>query len=92
MCCVLSTLLLIGPRATILVWWLVNQQRWNLAFDNFLWALVGFLFAPWTTLAYVLVFPQGITGFDYIWLAIGLLMDLSAWFGGGYSNRRRWNH
>ncbi len=42
----LSTPLLIGPRATILVWWLVNQPRWNLAFDNFLWALVGFLFAP----------------------------------------------
>lgn len=92
MCCVLSTLLLIGPRATILVWWLINQPRWNLAFENFLWALVGFLFAPWTTLAYVLVFPQGINGFDYIWLAIGLMIDLSSWFGGGYSNRRRWSH
>ncbi len=27
MCCVLSTLLLIGPRATILVWWIEQIIR-----------------------------------------------------------------
>jgi hypothetical protein len=38
---------------------------------------------------YVLVYPGGINGFDYIWLAIGLAMDAFSWFGGGYTNRGR---
>jgi len=38
---------------------------------------------------YVLVYPAGITGFDYIWLGIGVAMDLFSWFGGGYTNRDR---
>jgi hypothetical protein len=89
MCCVVAALFAIGPRAAILLWWLVEPVRWNAAFDNFVWPFVGFLVAPWTTLAYVLVYPAGITGFDYIWLGLGVAFDLFSWFGGGYTNRRR---
>ena len=89
MCCVVAALFALGPRAAILIWWLVQPVRWNEAFDTFLWPLVGFLILPWTTLMYVLVFPAGIDGFDYIWLGIGVAMDLFAWFGGGYTNRDR---
>ena len=89
MCCVIASLFALGPRAAILLWWLVEPVRWNQAFDSFLWPLLGFLVAPWTTLAYVLVYPAGITGFDYVWLALGIGMDLSTWFGGGYTNRSR---
>ena len=88
MCCVVAALFALGPRAAILIWWLVQPVRWNEAFDTFLWPLVGFLILPWTTLMYVLVFPLGITGFDYIWLAIGVAMDAFSWFG-GYRNRDR---
>ena len=66
MCCILAALFAFGPRAAILVWWLVDQVRWNQAFDTFLWPLAGFLVAPWTTLMYVAVFPAGIDGFDWI--------------------------
>jgi hypothetical protein len=38
---------------------------------------------------YVLVYPAGITGFDYVWLVIGIAMDVFSWFGGGYTNRDR---
>lgn len=89
MCCLFTTLVLIGPRAAILVWWLMNPVRWNLAFSSFLWTLLGFLFVPWTTLAYVLVFPGGVNGFDWIWLGLGLLADLGSYSGGAYSNRGR---
>jgi hypothetical protein len=51
--------------------------------------LLGFLIAPWTTLMYVLVYPAGINGFDYVWLAIGIGFDVFSWFGGGYTNRSR---
>ena len=89
MCCLLGILAFLGPRAAILVWWLADQAIWNQAFENFLVPLLGFIFVPWLTLAYVLVFPGGIEGFDWIWLGLALLIDLSSWFGGGYSNRGR---
>ena len=89
MCCILTVLLFLGPRAGILVWWLVDQVRWNLAFQSFIWPLLGFLFVPWTTLMYVLVVPGGVTGFDWIWLALALLADIASYTGGGYGNRNR---
>jgi len=88
MCCLLTTLLLLGPRAGILVWWLLDNARWSVAFESWIWPLLGFLFAPWTTLAYVLVIPGGIVLFDWIILGIAVLLDLSSWFG-GYRNRRQ---
>ena len=89
MCCLFTVLVVLGPRAAILVWWLIDQVRWNLAFDTFIWPFLGFLFLPWTTLMYVLVFPGGIEGFDWIWLGLGVLFDLTSWSGGAYGNRDR---
>jgi hypothetical protein len=89
MCCVFALLVIAGPRAAILVWWLLDQVRWNLAFDTFLWPFLGFLLLPWTTLMYVLVFPGGVDGFDWVWLGLGLLLDVVSYAGGGYSNRGR---
>ena len=87
MCCFFTALVLFGPRLAILIWWLIDPTRWNAAFSGFIWALLGFLFLPWTTIMYVLVFQGGITGFDWIWLALGLLADISSYTGGGYGNR-----
>ena len=88
MCCLFAILVLIGPRAAILVWWLFDQIRWAAAFDTFIWPLLGFLFLPWTTLVWVLVFPGGIDGFDWLWLAIGLAIDVASWASGA-ANRSR---
>jgi hypothetical protein len=93
MCCFFTTLVLFGPRLAILIWWLVQPMRWQLAFGKFgmpfLWELLGFLFLPWTTIMYVLVAPAGVTGFDWIWLGLGLLADIASYSGGAYSGRGR---
>jgi hypothetical protein len=89
MCCLIAALFMLGPRAAIFVWWLIEPGRWALAFDTVLWPIAGFLVAPWTTLMYLAVFPGGIDGLDYLWLGIGVAFDLFSWFGGGYSNRNR---
>ncbi|HHC07933.1 MAG TPA: hypothetical protein ENK55_04375 [Actinobacteria bacterium] len=89
MCCLVAAASLVGPRLAILLWWLVDQVRWRHAFPNFLWAFVGFLFAPWTTLFYVLVAPGGLYGFDFVWLGIGILVDLSSYGSSAYSRSYR---
>ena len=65
MCCLVATLFALGPRAAILVWWLIEPVRRNATFDTFVWPLLGLIVAPWTTLMYVVVYPAGINGFDY---------------------------
>jgi hypothetical protein len=89
MCCLVSTLALLGPRAAILVWWLLSPARWDAAFGSWIWPIVGFLVAPWTTLSYVLVAPGGVHSLDWIWIAIGIFLDISFWFGGAWGNRNR---
>jgi hypothetical protein len=89
MCCLATLLVVLGPRVGIVFWWLVEPARWNLAFDTFIWPFLGFIFLPWTTLMYVLVFPGGVDGFDWIWLGMGFLLDIFSTAGGGYTNRDR---
>ena len=89
MCCVITVLLLLGPRAAILVWWLFDMSRWTSAFDTFLWPLLGAIFLPWTLLAYVLVFPGGVEGLDWLWMFLGVLLDVLFYTGGGLGGRNR---
>ena len=89
MCCMLTTLVLLGPRLAILVWWLINPARFALAFGSWIWAILGTIFVPWTTLVYLLIFPGGIVGLDWLWLALGILADIASYTGGGWGNRDR---
>ena len=86
MCCFFTTLVLFGPRLAILIWWLVQPARWYgtaaSAFDSWFWPILGLIFLPWTTIMYVLVFPGGIVGFDWLWLGLGLLADIASYSGG----------
>ena len=89
MCCLAALVAVLGPRIGILIWWIAEPARWNLAFDTFIWPFLGFLFLPFTTLMYVLVIPSGIEGFDLLWLGLAVVIDVASWTGGGYGNRGR---
>lgn len=89
MCCFFTSLMLLGPRFGILVWWLLNPIRWELAFQSFIWPFLGFLFLPWTTLMYVGVGMNGLTGFDWVWMGMAVLADIGMYAGGGYGNKDR---
>lgn len=89
MCCVVSLLLLIGPRIAGIAWYLVDPARWTAAFSNILWPILGVLFLPWTTMAYVLMSPGGVDGLQWLVVALGFLIDIGAVGGGGYSRSRR---
>ena len=90
MCCALTTLVLLGPRALILIWYLLQPLRWQLAFpSSWLIPLLGALFVPWLTLMYVIVAPGGVGGLEWLWLGLALLLDLGSYSGGAYGNRNR---
>ena len=89
MCCILSLLIFIGPRVAALAWYFIDTARWNAAFSNILWPCLGFLFVPWTTMAWVWMSPGGVTGLEWVIVGLGFLLDIGAFGGGGYSRRHR---
>jgi len=102
MCCVVATLLTLGPRLALLVWWLIDAVRFHTAWgtvrvpEGFLSSLPGWLLPllaclilPWTSLAFLVVFQGGIVGLDWLWLGVGLFLDLGTHGGGAGASRRR---
>jgi hypothetical protein len=88
--CLFFITLFAGPRVGILFWWLVNPSRWSAAFDTFIWPALGFVFLPWTTLMFVAVAPLGsVVGWDWAWLALSFMADVTTYTTGGWSNRGR---
>ena len=88
MCCVFTILVVLGPRFGGAIWWLVNPARWNLAFDgSWLWPILGLIFLPWTTLMFVIVFPAGVVGWDWLWIGLAAVSDI-LWYTGAAARRR----
>jgi len=76
MCCMFTTLVIFGPRLAILIWWLVRPVYVDAAFDHWLLTLLAWAFIPWTVLMYLIIYPGGIVGFDWILLLLGVLADI----------------
>jgi hypothetical protein len=88
MCCLLTALVIFGPRLGILVWWLGRPVYVEAGINgNWILAILGWLFLPWSTLMYLMVYPGGVVGFDWIILGIGLLADIGTYVGSGYGHR-----
>jgi hypothetical protein len=89
MCCFFTTLLLLGPRFAVLIWWLIRPVYFNAVFTTWIWPLLGIIFLPWTTLMYLILGGTPIVGFDWVWLGLALAADLASYGGGAYGNRDR---
>ena len=82
MCCLFSTLFLLGPRAAIIIWWIAQPGRWDAAFSSWLWPVIGFFIAPWTTLMWAGVAVGGVNGLDWLWIGLAVALDIATWSGG----------
>jgi hypothetical protein len=90
MCCFITTLMLFGPRLGVLVWWIFDPVYFQLVFNSFFLAILGWAFLPWTTLMYLAVHgANGIVGFDYVWLLLGVVADVATYTGGVHGNRKQ---
>jgi hypothetical protein len=88
--CLISLLLTFVPRLILLIMWLATPLV-NLAIDNRLVTLLGFIFLPFTTLAYVLAWDaiDGVTTAGWLLVIVGLLLDLGTYAVSGYFTRAR---
>ena len=77
MCCLALTAGFLGPRIALVAWWIFGDKI-DAAFDSWVWPLLGLIFLPWTTLAYVLVWSPivGVDGGEWIVVALGFLADV----------------
>jgi hypothetical protein len=85
--CLFLLLMLISPRLGIIFLWAFTDyvQR---AFNGWVVPLLGLIFLPWTTLLYLLVAAPagGISFWGWLFVALGLLMDVSSHIN-SYANR-----
>jgi hypothetical protein len=64
----------------ILAW--IFGNRWDVVWGgNWFWPLLGIILAPYTTIMYLLVWSPGlgIYGWDWMWIGMGVLLDIMKW-------------
>jgi len=87
-CCVLVLLAFLGPRLVLLLLWLLTTYL-SRAFDTFILPFLGFVFLPWTTIAFAIARNElgGAQGLGLLIVVIGFLVDIGV-LGGGARGRR----
>ena len=80
MCCFLLLFAALGPRFAIVAMWLFGN-RVDAAFGSAIWPLLGLLFAPWTTLMYLLAWSPvgGVSGGEWLIVGLGVALDLATY-------------
>jgi hypothetical protein len=78
------------PRLAVFFIWLARPVMFEAAIGSALVAILGIVFLPFTTLMYVLIWPpNGVTGFDWFWIVLALVLDLGGIGASAYGNRDR---
>jgi hypothetical protein len=79
-CCTLLLAAGIGPRIALLFVWIFGD-RVEHAFDSWVWPLLGLLFLPWTTLAYVFAWgpADGVSGWGWVLVGVGIALDIATY-------------
>ncbi len=89
-CCAILLFLFLGPRVAIAALALLSSYIGRAFNGEFLLPFLGWLFLPWTTLAYAwsMNTSGSVSGIQAIIVAIALLADLGI-IGGGAAKRRQ---
>jgi hypothetical protein len=87
MCCCLGVGILAGsPRLILLGLWLFTDYLAESGIA-FVWGFIGFLLAPCTTMAYAIAQNSfgGLSGWGTVVFALGIVLDIFIYYGGGRS-------
>ena len=82
-CCLIVGIIAASPRLILFGMWLFTNYLTR-ASITFFWALVGFLFAPCTTIAYAIAQNEfnGLHGWGMIVLVAGVVLDILIYYSG----------
>lgn len=89
--CILFLIALAVPRVVMFIAFLTTDWFGH-AFETRLWPLVGFVFLPYTTLAYIAAMlnnSHALTGGWLVLFLVAVFVDISHLGGGGRSYRRK---
>ena len=87
--CLLAMGAAVAPRLVLILAWIFSD-RWAKVWEgDFLLPVLGIILLPYTTIMYVLVWSPvgGVSGWDWVWVALGVVLDLMKW--GLIGNNRR---
>ncbi len=87
--CFVALLAILSPRLAVFALWAFTD-RMSIAFNSFWWALIGFVFLPWTTLAWAVAYApvRGVTGFGWVVVGLGVFVDISTHVGSSQARRQ----
>jgi hypothetical protein len=87
-CCFLILLGGFGPRIALAAWWIFGNKV-DVAFDSWVWPLLGLVFLPWTTIMYVLAWSAvgGVDGAGWLLVALGVGLDIASYAARGAQSR-----
>ncbi len=80
------------PRLALVITWIFTS-RVDIAFKGDFWLpLLGLIFLPYTTFFYVLAYApiREVSGFGWLLVAMGFLLDIAGWLGSGREGTRRY--
>ena len=90
--CLIALFALIGPRVA-LIFTAIFSDMISRAIDPWWVAFLGFLFLPWTTLAYVVLLRRRlrahVTGFEWFLVGLAFLLDIFSYVGGRSAREAR---
>lgn len=89
--CLAGCLALVFPRLALALIFLLSGYLGR-AYETTLWPFLGFLFMPFTTLAYAFAVNTNgtVTGIYLVVVVIAVLMDLGSSGHGASRGRRQW--
>jgi len=89
MVCLFAMMAAFFPRIAFLILWLARPTMVNTAFNGWFLPLLGLVFLPFTALMYVLLVQGvgGLYGWDWLWLGVAVLLDISHYAGTGRYRR-----
>ena len=89
--CVLVVIGLALPRVLMFFIWLLTDW-FGRGFETRVWPILGFIFLPYTTLAYLAAMLNNNHALSGLWLVLFvlvILVDIGNWGGGRAASRRR---
>jgi hypothetical protein len=88
--CLVALAAFISPRLAVFFLWLFTD-RMSIAFDSFWWGFLGFIFLPWTTLAWTVAYApiNGVTGFGWFIVILAFIVDVMTHVGSAQARHQR---